>query len=51
MWLYRVLRSKGFPQPVRLNRAADPSQAMRFWAVSDLDAWDEIDKHDGGASS
>ena len=31
MWLHRMLKDKksGFPAPVRLNKSADPDQAMR----------------------
>jgi hypothetical protein len=42
MWLHRMLKDKksGFPAPVRLNKSADPDQAMRHWLVADLEAWD-----------
>ena len=42
MWLHRMLKDKksGFPAPVRLNKSANPDQAMRHWLVADLDAWD-----------
>jgi predicted DNA-binding transcriptional regulator AlpA len=40
MWLHRRVKAGDFPAPVRLNKSADPDQAMRHWLVADLDAWD-----------
>jgi predicted DNA-binding transcriptional regulator AlpA len=36
MWLWRAMRDRNFPQPVRFG----PKTSRRFWRVVDVEAWE-----------